>query len=140
MTVTISLSGELSDRVQSGAKRLRLSPQIIVENILRLFFWRNHTDDALEKEINRVSSFDDSNSLEIDYNHSDNYREQTLEEVVAEIKALPRNPAMIKRGEKVGDMDYIQYLIDNPPTDTMTMEEWAEEWPPIAKEIKELRS
>ena len=139
MTVTISLSGELSERVQSGAKRLRLSPQMIVESILRLFFRRNRTDDDLEQEINHVSSFDDADSLEVEYHRDDYSLEQTPEEVVAEIKALPRNPAMIKRGEKVGDMDYIQYLMDNPPTDTMTLEEWEEEWPSIEKELKELR-
>lgn len=61
----------------------------------------------------------------------------TLEEVVAMIKATPPNPDAIYYGEKVGDLTYLQELIDNPPTNTITKEEWEREWWPIRAEMNQ---
>jgi hypothetical protein len=35
-------------------------------------------------------------------------------------------------------MAYIQSLLDNPPTDTLTVAEWEEYWPAFEQELKEL--
>ncbi|MEM7536163.1 MAG: hypothetical protein AAF639_28530 [Chloroflexota bacterium] len=140
MVITINISEELSERVRQGAKLLRLSPQMIVERILRLFFWKNRTDDQLEKEISRAASFNNSNQVNHAHKVYDDDVEMTLEEVVAEIKALPPNPNAVVYGEKFGDMEYVQYLLDNPPTDTITMEEWEKHWAELETELKEMRA
>lgn len=59
----------------------------------------------------------------------------SLEEVVALIKATLPNPAAIQRGDKAGDMAYIQALLDTPPTDTLTREEWEQYWPAFEQEL-----
>jgi hypothetical protein len=66
----------------------------------------------------------------------DNEEWPTMEEIVAWIKATP-NPQNIHPGEKVKDLAYIDELLANPPTDTITAEEWAEFWPQFEQELKE---
>ena len=62
--------------------------------------------------------------------------EPTLEEIVARIQALPPNPEGFQRAERAHDLAYIDWLLANPPTDTMTMEEWEQFWPEIEQKIE----
>jgi len=62
----------------------------------------------------------------------------SLEEVVARIKATPPDPTKIERGKHAGDKEYIKYLLENPTPGTVTVEEWAELWPTIEAEMKEI--
>jgi len=62
--------------------------------------------------------------------------EPTLEEIVAGIQAQPPNPESFQRAERAHDLAYIDWLLANPPTDTMTMEEWEQFWPEIEQKIE----
>jgi len=62
--------------------------------------------------------------------------EPTLEEIVAGIQARPPNPESFQRAERAHDLAYIDWLLANPPTDTMTMEEWEQFWPEIEQKIE----
>lgn len=118
MTVTVTLSENIAERLQAHADEFHLSLDALVEKLLA---------DALPvAETNGFHAPADDDDL------------PTLGEVVARIKATPLNPDAIERGAKVGDMAYIQSLLDHPPTDTLTVEEWAEYWPAFEQELKEL--
>lgn len=118
MTVTVTLSERLSEHLQAHADKFHLSLDALVEKLL--------VDALPVVETNgfHLSPADDDLP--------------SLEEVIAKIKATGPNPDAIERGDKVGDMAYIQSLLDNPPTDTLTVAEWEEYWPAFEQELKEL--
>lgn len=68
----------------------------------------------------------------------DKYTSSSIDELVKQIKATPPDPTTITQGSKVGDMEYVQYLLDNPPTDTISAEEWERLWPEHESEMKAL--
>ncbi len=118
MTMTITLSDSIAERLQAYANQFQLSADALAEKLLA---------DALP--VSKTNGFhlppaDDDLS--------------SLEQVVAKIKAMPPNPAAIEPGAKVGDMAYIQSLLDNPPTDTVTVAEWEEHWSAFEQELKAL--
>ena len=118
MAMTITLSESIAERLQAHANQFQLSADALAEKLLA---------DALP--VSKTNGFqlppaDDDLS--------------SLEEVIAKIKAIPPNPAAIELGAKVGDMAYIQSLLDNPPTDTLTVAEWEEHWSAFEQELKAL--
>lgn len=125
MAITITLSEALSERLQAHAAETHLSPHILVEELLA---------DALPPvKANGVTA----NGMHVAQDPDDESH-PTLEEVVALIKATPPNPDAIEYGNKVGDKAYLQYLLESPPTDTLTFTEWEEQWAVFERELKEL--
>jgi predicted transcriptional regulator len=123
MAVTITLSEQLAKRLQAHARAFHLSLDTLVEKLLAdsLPVYEANGDAA---EHSQAETPDDP--------------EAELAQIVAQIKATPPNPDAIECGEKVDDLNYIQYLLDTPPTDTLTAEEWEHYWPEVEQELKEL--
>ena len=124
MAVTVTLSEQLSERLQTHADEVHLSLDALVERLLAdtLPVYKSNGFHLPEHPI--TEELDDPDA--------------SLARVIAQIKATPPNPAAIEQGDKVGDMTYLQYLLDNPPTDTLTVEEWEQYWPAFEQEMKEL--
>ncbi|MEM7532735.1 MAG: hypothetical protein AAF639_11210 [Chloroflexota bacterium] len=138
MTMNISLTGEISENIHNSARRLRLSAQTFIDFAFRVIYQNNHIEDEIEKEIRNSEPFNKFSFIEDERRIDDDDIDDTLEGMLAAIKVTPPNPNAVTYGEKFGDMDYIQYLLDTPPTDTMTMEEWEEVWPAFEQEQKVL--
>jgi hypothetical protein len=117
MTVTITFPKLLSNRLQQEASRLQIPVEELAAKLL---------SDSLP------------NIPDEEYVAIDNGELSTLEEIVERIKASPTDPKPIEYGEKVGDKDYLEYLIANPPQDTMSFAEWEEFWPQVEEELKAL--
>lgn len=118
MSITITLSESLTEILEQRAKRLHLPMEKLAAKLI---------SDALIAE---VATLLEQNWQEEEY--------PTLEEIVATIKALPPNPNNIERGAKVGDLEYLDYLLANPPQDTITIEEWERLWPMVEHELRTL--
>lgn len=69
---------------------------------------------------------------------SDDGITHTIKDIVSHIKATPPNPDLVIHGTRVGDLDYIQALLDNPPVNTISREEWEQLWPKHEAEMKAL--
>ena len=118
MAITVTLSERLSAYLLAQADRVHLPVDALVEQLLTAALPLDETNGY------HALAADDA--------------VPALAEVVALIKATPPNPAAIERGDKVNDLAYVQDLLDNPPTDTLTAEEWAAYWPAFEQELKEL--
>ncbi len=103
MPVTITLPDELAASLQTRAEAQQLSLDKLVAGILTKAFAAEPEDDF-----------------------------PTLEEVVAEIKATPPNPAAIRLAtESLAD------LLENGPEDPdFDLETWAKQWNAIEAEMK----
>jgi hypothetical protein len=121
VTITVTLSTPIGKRLQTQADKIDLPLDDLVERML-----------IASLPVYEANGF----HATADEPVVDDF--PTLEEIVAQIKATPPNPNAIQRGEKFGDMAYIQSLLDNPPTDTLTVAEWEEYWPAFEQELKEL--
>lgn len=121
MTTSVKLSAPVAERLQTQADKVHLPLDTLVERMLI---------DSLP--VYETNGFHATDAPLVD----DDF--PTLEEIVAMIKATPPNLNAMQKGEKFGDMAYIQSLLDNPPTDTMTVAEWEEYWPSFEQELKEL--
>lgn len=121
MTTTVTLSTPICKRLQKQVDKIDLP-----------------LDDLVERMLTTSLPAYETNGFHAVYDEPTNDDFPTLEQVVAMIKATPPNPNAMKPGEKFGDMAYIQSLLDNPPTDTMTVEEWEEYWPAYEQELNEL--
>lgn len=129
MAVTITISERLSQRLQAHARTFQLPLDALVEQLLA---------DALPAEETNGFDATDEHAPAIHPAGDLDDPDAELARIVAQIKATPPNPDAIERGDKVGDLTYIQYLLDNPPTDTLTAEEWEHYWPAVEQELKEL--
>lgn len=110
MTITVTLSAELSAQLQAYAQQLHLSPEHVVEQVL--------TAALPLVEANGFHGSDTPETLTTDA------ADVELAAVIAQIKATPPNPAALEQGSKVGDKAYLQYLLEHAPTDTLTKAEW----------------
>lgn len=126
MTITVTISTPTGERLQTQADKVDLPLDTLVERML-----------INSLPVYETNGFHITNDDTADDDPADDDF-PTLEEVVAMIKATPPNPNAFKPGEKFGDMAYIQSLLDNPPTDTLTVAEWEEYWPAFEQELKEL--
>lgn len=129
MTVTVTLSENMAERLQAHADKFHWSLDRLVEKLL--------TDALPVYETNGFHTTSDSTADDYATGDVDD-PDASLARVIAQIKAKPPNPDAIERGDKVGDMAYIQSLLDNPPTDTLTLAEWEAYWPAFEQELKEL--
>lgn len=123
MTITVTLSAELSAQLQAYAQQIHLSPELVVEQVLTA---------ALPTQKSSLHSSDTPVTSTADTDDT------ALAAVIAQIKATLPNPEAIEQGSKVGDQAYIQYLLDHAPTDTLTMTEWEIYWPLVEQELKDL--
>lgn len=123
MTITVTLSAELSAQLQAYAQQIHLSPELVVEQVLTA---------ALPTQKSSLHSSDTPETSTADTDDT------ALAAVIAQIKATLPNPEAIEQGSKVGDQAYIQYLLDHAPTDTLTMTEWEIYWPLVEQELKDL--
>ena len=123
MTITVTLSAELSAQLQAYAQQIHLSPELVVEQVLTA---------ALPTQKSSLPSSDTPETSTADTDDT------SLAAVIAQIKATLPNPEAIEQGSKVGDQAYIQYLLDHAPTDTLTMTEWEIYWPLVEQELKDL--
>ena len=114
MTITITLPEPLMILLEQKAEHLHLSADEFATKLVR--------DALLDQESARPEP-----AVEDDF--------PTLEEVVASIKALPPNPGAFHPGERANDKEYLDYLLANPPRDTMTFEEWERFWPEFEQEL-----
>jgi plasmid stability protein len=104
MTITITLPDELTTQLQSRAQAQHLPLEVVVINILT---------SALETEA-----------------EPDDY--PSLEEVVAQIKATPPNPANIHPAtESLADL-----LMNAPEDPDFDLEAWTREWAKVEAEMK----
>jgi hypothetical protein len=103
MTVTITFSKLLSDRLQQEACRLQVPVEELATNLL--------SEALLDEPIDLPAPAEDEDL-------------PSLEETVASIKQLPRDPESFHAGEKANDPEYLAWLLANPPKDTLTIEEW----------------
>jgi plasmid stability protein len=104
MTVTLTLPDELATRLKFRAKEHAISPEKLALNILTA---------ALEVEA-----------------EPDDY--PTLEEVVAQIKATPPNPAAIHPATAS-----LADLLENAPHDPdFDLESWTKQWAAVEAEMK----
>jgi hypothetical protein len=115
MTVTITFPKLLSNRLQQEARRLQIPVEELATNLL---------SEALLKEPFDLPAPAEDEGL------------PGLEEIVARIKQLPRDPESFHAGEKANDPEYLAWLLANPPKDTLTFEEWEQFWPQFEQELK----
>ena len=124
MTMTVTLSAELSAQLQAYAQQLHLSPEVVVEQVL-----------TAALSVQETNGFHGSDTPAPSTAGTD---DAELAAVIAQIKATPPNPMAIEQGSKVDDKVYLQYLLEHSPTDTLTMVEWEVYWPLVEQELKEL--
>lgn len=118
MSLTITLPDPLPEILEQRATRLHIPVDELAIRLLKALL--------LDVEFDSLASTGKSEKA------------LSLEDTVAKIKRLPPNPVRLERGAKVGDLEYIDYLLANPPQDTMTVEEWKEFWPAVEKKLKQL--
>jgi phosphoglycolate phosphatase-like HAD superfamily hydrolase len=121
MSVTITLAEPLAEVLKQRANELDLSVDELAAQLL---------GDLLLGELDQTLPDQAESSFDCELS--------SLEETVARIRALPPEPAQIKRGAKVGDKAYIAELLANPPQGSMTFAEWQEFWPKFEAELKAL--
>ena len=114
-TTTITVPKSISTLLEQKAARLQISVEALTAKLL---------SEALADEASELSE------VKIDENFP------TLAEIVAGIKALPPNPKSIQRAERAHDLAYIDWLLANPPTDTLPFEEWNRLWTAFEQELK----
>ena len=124
MTMTVTLSAELSAQLQAYAQQLHLSPEAVVEQVLAAALPAQETNGFHGSAAPAPSTADTDDG--------------ELAAVIAQIKATPPNPMAIEQGSKVDDKVYLQYLLEHAPTDTLTMVEWEVYWPLVEQELKDL--
>lgn len=117
MTITITLAEPLMTLLERKTEHLHLSADEFATKLVR--------DALLDQE-----SAQPETAIEDDFS--------TLEDVVASIKAMPPNPGAFHPSERANDKEYLDYLLANPPRDTMTFEEWERCWPAFEQELKML--
>lgn len=115
MTVTITFPKLLSNRLKQEAKRLQVPVDELATNLLSEALLNEPTDLPVLAEDEDLPS---------------------LEEIVATIKQLPRDPESFHPGEKANDPEYLAWLLANPPKDTLTFEEWEQFWLQFEQELK----
>lgn len=118
MPATITIPDPLTKRLQRRAQQQVVALDALVEMLL---------EQALSLPKQNGS-------------HADDYDDEavaSLDQIVAQIQALPPNPAVIYEGARMHDMDYIAELLATPPHDTLPAAEWERLWPPLEQRLKE---
>jgi hypothetical protein len=110
MTIMIALPEPLTHLLEQKATQLHLSVDQLAAQLL---------SEALQDEL-----------IEFGENES-------IEKIVAGIKGLPHEPKYFQSMERAHQLEYINWLLANPPLDTATVEEWEHLWPQIEQEIEE---
>ena len=122
MSATVTIREPLTERLRRRAQQQHVSLETLVELLLK---------EALSLPALAEEKGD----------HADHHAAEpgaSLEKIVAQIQALPPNPAVMYQGAKVNDMNYIAKLLATPPQDTLTAEEWEQLWPPLERRLKDL--
>jgi hypothetical protein len=115
MTITITFTEPLTTLLEQEAARLQVSVDELATTLLN--------KALLVQDIEDADATDDPTTT-------------TLEQIVARIKALPPNPQSFRPAIRAHDKEYLDYLLANPPKDTMTLEEWERFWPAFEQELK----
>jgi hypothetical protein len=121
MNITITFAEPITTLLGQEAERLQVSVEDLATKLLNEALLAR----ANEQEIDSVALVDDNEA-------------KTLEQIVTEIKALPPNPEAFQPAARAQDLAYIDYLLANPPQDTVTLEKWERFWPAFEQEVKRM--
>jgi signal transduction protein with GAF and PtsI domain len=115
MAITVTFAEPLTTMLEQEAERLHVSIEDLATTLLN--------EALLAREIERATTGDDQATT-------------SLEQIVAQIKALPPTLEAFQPAERAQDIAYIDYLLANPPQDTVTLEEWERFWPAVEQELE----
>lgn len=114
MTLMIHLPNTVADTLRKAAKRRKLSPEALAVQIIE--------EALIPEELPTLGESLRDNTL------------PSLEEIVAKIQALPRDPRNIRPATAS-----LQELLENAPEDPeFDLDEWQRQWELVEQEMKEI--
>jgi predicted transcriptional regulator len=129
MAVTITISEQLSKRLQAHAQTFQLPLDALVEQLLA---------DALPvDETNGFEATDEPAPADQPAGELDD-PDAELARIVAQIKATPPNPDAIERATKSAQEVMAELLANPPSDDLLTFEEFWPLWQAFEQELKEM--